>query len=590
MTHPITLRYERDALLTPQARELLQEHYMLPTEASPQDAFARGVWAYCKGDAGLAQRIYDAASQLHFMFSSPILSNAPECDALGNPLYAPKSLPISCFLSYVPDTRRGLIEHQRELAWLSVMGGGVGGHWDSVRPVSKKAPGPIPFLGVTDRGMLAWKQGNRRGSYAAYLTVRSPDILEFLQARVPTGGDANRKLLNLHHAVNIPDDFMTAVYADAEWELKCPSSGEVRSTISARTLWERILETRARTGEPYLNFIDSANRRMNPWQRKAGLKIHGSNLCNEIHLPTDEDRTAVCCLSSLNLETFDEWPKTLVADVTRFLDNVLDRFIEWAPDDIQKAKYSAAMERSLGIGTMGFHSYLQRCGVAFESAVASEINKAIFSYIQGEAIAESCRLAVERGEPGDLIGSGRRNAYLIAIAPNANSSIITGGSPSIEPWRDNYFVHRTRIGSHVIRNKYLQAILVGYGEDHDMTWDSILEHEGSVQHLEFLSDEERAVFKTFREIDQHWVVRHAIERQPFVCQGQSVNLSFPAGTPRAVVNSVHLYAYNRGQGLNGLYYYRTSTGQAAEKVNSSVARIALGDAAAQSEECTACHA
>lgn len=579
--HPIQVDYARDSLLSPQALELLTEYYLLPGEQSPQDAFARASVAYCANDLGLAQRIYDAVSRLHFMFSSPILSNAP---AYGKKA---KALPISCFLSYVPDTREGLIEHQAELAWLSVLGGGVGGHWNHVRPVSKKAPGPIPFLKVTDSGMLAWKQGTtRKGSYAAYLDVSHPDILEFLQLRVPTGGDVNRKTLNIHHAVNLTDDFMQAVEEDKTWELKCPHSGEVRETLKARTLWERILETRFRTGEPYLNFIDTANRDLNPLQQQMGLRIHGSNLCNEIHLATNEERTAVCCLSSLNLETFDAWPKGLVRDVVTFLDNVLTTFIDEAPDVISKARYSALKERSIGIGAMGFHSYLQRNSVPFESEAAAHLNVYLFSFVKGEAVKQSKALAKERGEPDDLEGSGMRNAHLLAIAPNANSSIITGCSPSIEPWRSNYYVHRTRIGSHVIKNEYLKERLKYYGKDDQETWVSILEHDGSVQHLEFLGAHDKAVFKTAFELDQHWPVRHAGERQPYVCQGQSVNLFFPAKVERSYVNSVHLSAWK--QGLKGLYYLRTTTGHSAEKINKKVDRMALGEAPKE-EECVACH-
>jgi ribonucleoside-diphosphate reductase alpha chain len=585
--NPVRISYERDGLLTPQASELLHEHYMLSGEVSPQDAFARASWAFAAGDIPLAQRIYDAVSQLHFMFSSPVLSNAPVCDSTGRPLEAPKNLPISCFLAYVPDTRRGLIDHQKELAWLSVMGGGVGGHWDDVRPSSKKAPGTIPFLKVADSGMLAWKQGNRRGSYAGYLSVSHPDILEFLSLRVPTGGDINRKTLNLHHAINITDDFMQCVDQGLMWNLICPHSKEVRGEVKARTLWERILETRFRTGEPYLNFIDTANAGLHPAQRALGLAIRGSNLCNEIHLPTNEDRTAVCCLSSMNLETYDEWAPTLVADVTRLLDNVLTCFIEWAPPELHRAVFSATAERSLGIGSMGFHSYLQKYDVPFESEEASALNLVISEYIQAEAIKESEWLAIERGEPSDLIGTGRRNAYLLAIAPNANSSIITGCSPSIEAWRDNYFVHRTRIGSHVVKNKYLQVVLAGYAKDTQEVWESVLEMQGSVQHLEFLTQRERDIFKTFGELDQHWVVRHAATRQRHVCQGQSVNLFFPAKSPRNYVNSVHRLAHKLK--LKGLYYLRTTTGHAAENVNAKVARIALGDAAATTEECVACH-
>lgn len=577
----IKIDYSRDNLLTPQAMELLTEYYLQPGEKSPQDAFARASLAYCAGDLKLAQRIYDAVSKLHFMFSSPILSNAP---AAGK---KHKALPISCFLTYVPDTVEGLIDHQRELAWLSVKGGGVGGHWNHVRPVSKKAPGPIPFLKVSDSGMLAWKQGTtRKGSYAAYLDVSHPDVVEFLGLRVPTG-DQNRKTLNIHTALNVTNEFMEAVKADAVWELKDPSNGEVRDTIGARLLWQRILETRARTGEPYVNFIDHANDALHPAQKAKGLKIHGSNLCNEIHLVTDERRTAVCCLSSLNLETYDEWPSTLVPDLVAFLDNVLEAFIQEAGPELKKAVWSALQERSIGIGAMGFYSYLQKHGVAFESLEAAAINEAIFAHIKSAALAQSQERAMTHGEPNDLKGYGVRNAHLLAIAPNANSSIIAGCSPSIEPWRSNYYVHRTRIGSHVIKNSYLQKVLASHDQDTSEVWESILANDGSVQHLDFLTQSERDTFKTCFEIDQHWVVRHAADRQPYVCQGQSVNLFFPAKSPKSYVNSVHLSAWKRG--LKGLYYFRTTTGAAAEKVMNKVERIALGDAAAQTEECTACH-
>lgn len=588
MNHLIKVDYDRDELLTPQARELLAEYYLQPGETSPQDAFARASVAFCGGDLGLAQRIYNAVSQLHLMFSSPILSNAPSVrlNTNGEMVYQDVSaMPISCFLTYVPDTRQGLIEHQKELAWLSVMGGGVGGHWSDVRPVSKKAPGTIPFLKVADSGMLAWKQGTtRKGSYAAYLDISHPDIVEFLQIRVPTGGDVNRKTLNIHHAINITDAFMRAVLQDDDWELKCPHSGEVRHVVKARGLWERILETRFRTGEPYLNFIDEANRRLNPKQKALGLKIHGSNLCNEIHLPTDENRTAVCCLSSLNLETYDSWPKDLVKDLTRFLDNVLTFFIQYAPYQLTKAVYSAERERSIGIGAMGFHSYLQKHGIPFESEQAAILNDAVFMTIKQQAVEASEELADERGEPSDLEGTGLRNAHLLAIAPNANSSIITGCSPSIEPWRSNYFVHRTRIGSHVVKNKYLQAALAELGLDTPETWASILENDGSIQHLD-VPQHLKDVFKTFAEMDQHWIVRHAAERQPHICQGQSVNLFFPAGSPRSYVNSVHLLAWRSG--MKGLYYLRTTTGHSAEKVSTKVARVALGEAP-KGEECVAC--
>ena len=371
----IDTKYDRK--LNKQAKALLKDYYCRKEEKSPQHAFARASVAYCDGDLKLAQRIYDAVANGWFMFSSPILSNAPM------PGEKPKALPISCFLSYVPDSLEGLIDHTSELRWLSVKGGGVGGHWSDVRAVSDKAPGPIPFMHTVDADMTAYRQGKtRKGSYAAYMDISHPDIIEFINMRIPTG-DVNRKCLNLHHAVNITDAFMEAVANDEKWDLKDPNDDSVRDTMRARHLWEQILEIRFRTGEPYLNFIDTANRALPETMKKKGLKIRGSNLCNEIHLPTSEDRSAVCCLSSVNLERFDEWKETqMIRDLIRFLDNVLQFFIDHAGDEISRARYSAQQERSLGLGAMGFHSYLQKHRVPFESQDAIVLNENIFRYIQ----------------------------------------------------------------------------------------------------------------------------------------------------------------------------------------------------------------
>ena len=578
--HGIDLDLSRDSLLSEQAMQLLKDYYMLPNEQSPQEAFARAARAYCGGDLWFAQRIYFYASQQWFMFSSPVLSNAPNH---GDKF---KALPISCFLTYVADTLQSLIEHNAEVAWLSVKGGGVGGHWSDVRGVSDKAPGPIPFMKVVDSQMTAYKQGKtRKGSYAAYLDVSHPDIVEFVNFKVPTGGDINRKCFNLFNAVNITDKFMDAVVADADWYLVDPFDQSIRDVMKARDLWQRILEARFRTGSPYLNFIDTANRALPEAQKKLGLKIHGSNLCNEIHLATSEDRTAVCCLSSVNLEKYDDWKDTsMVRDLIRFLDNVLQAFIDNAPEyELDKARNSAMRERSLGLGAMGFHGYLQRRNVPFESLSAKLINKQIFKYIKEQADAETILLGQERGEAPDMLGTGLRNAHLIAVAPNANSSIICNCSPSIEPTKSNSYVHRTRAGSHLVKNKYLQSVLAEYGKDDDETWKSIIQNEGSVQHLEFLSEIEKDTFKTAYEIDQMWVVEHAGDRQPFICQGQSVNLFFPAGSPKSYVNAVHLAAYKHD--LKGLYYLRTSSNVHADKVGLKIERDALKD----SEECLSCH-
>jgi ribonucleoside-diphosphate reductase alpha chain len=575
----IKIDLSRDKLLSDQATQLLKDYYMIKGESSPQEAFARAALAYCDGDYRFAQRIYDYASKQWFMFASPVLSNAPRWGE------SFKALPISCFLSYVGDTLGDLIAHNTEVAWLSVKGGGVGGHWSDVRAVSDKAPGPIPFLKVVDSQMTAYKQGKtRKGSYAAYLDIDHPDIIEFINFKLPTGGDANRKCFNLFNAVNVTNKFMKRLEADEMIELTDPHTGLYRDKISARKLWERILEARFRTGSPYINFIDTANEAMPEALKQQGLKIHGSNLCNEIHLPTNEDRTAVCCLSSVNLEKYDDWRRTtMVRDLIRFLDNVLQAFIDNAPPELIRAKKSALRERSLGLGAMGFHGYLQKYNTPFESAIAKSLNRRIFKYIKDEALLETKLLATERGTPGDLFGSNVRNAHLLAVAPNANSSIICGCTASIEPIKSNAYVHRTRAGSHLIKNRYLVDVLEKHNANDEKTWQSIIINEGSVQHLDFLSEFERDIFKTAFEIDQAWVIEHAADRQEFICQGQSVNLFFPAGSDKSYVNSVHIKAWKKK--LKGLYYLRTSSGNQAEKVSTQVQRNALKDA----EECISCH-
>ena len=575
----INIDVSRDALLSEQATQLLRDYYMLKSEVSPQEAFARASLAYCDGDYDFAQRIYDYASKQWFMFSSPVLSNAPK------PKESFKALPISCFLTYVGDTLEDLIAHNTEVAWLSVKGGGVGGHWSDVRAVSDKAPGPIPFLKVVDSQMTAYKQGKtRKGSYAAYMDIDHPDIIEFINFKLPTGGDANRKCFNLFNAVNVTDKFMKRLEADEVIELKDPHTGLYRDRIRARELWERILETRFRTGSPYINFIDTANEALPEALKQQGLKIHGSNLCNEIHLPTNKDRTAVCCLSSVNIEKYDDWRRTpMIRDLIRFLDNVLQAFIDNAPRDIVKAKISALRERSLGLGAMGFHGYLQKYNTPFESPVAKSLNNRIFKHIKDEALLETKLLATKRGSPGDLFGTGVRNAHLLAIAPNANSSIICGCTASIEPVKSNAYVHRTRAGSHLIKNKYLATVLDKYDMNNEITWKSIINHEGSVQHLDNLTDYEKDTYKTAFELNQEWVIEHAADRQKYICQGQSVNLFFPAGSDKSYVNSVHIRAW-KGK-LKGLYYLRTSSGNQAEKVGTQVQREALKD----SEECISCH-
>ena len=568
----IKIDKSKDELLADYAVGMLKDFYLTEYESSPQEAYKRASMAWStfheEMDEDLAQRLYNYVSNKWFMFASPVLSNAPNGSKQG------KGMPISCFLTYVPDTLEGLIDHTAELRWLSVYGGGVGGHWSAVRTVSDIAPGPMPFLHTVDADMIAYRQGKtRKGSYAAYMDVSHPDIIEFLNMRIPTG-DVQRKALNLHNAINVSDAFMEAVSNGSTWDLKDPKDGKVKESVDARKLWERIMEIRFRTGEPYLNFIDTANRDLPQPLKDLGLKINGSNLCNEIHLPTSAERTAVCCLSSLNLEYYDDWKDTsIVKDLVRMLDNVLEYFIENAPDTITRAKYSAARERSIGLGAMGFHSLLQKHKVAWESELAKEINDVVFNHIKSQAVEETEKLAEERGDYLDGVGSGRRNSHLLAIAPNASSGVILSTSPSIEPLKANAYTHRTRAGSFLVKNKYLEEVLELKGENNDTNWTSIITRKGSVQHLPFLTEGEKAIFKTADELDQNWVVQHAADRQKYICQGQSVNLFFPSGAPKSYVNQVHLRAWK--EGLKGLYYLRTEAKQRAENVSEKVERVAL---------------
>ena len=580
----IKIDTDRDQNFTEQAQKLLKDYYCLKDEPSPQYALARASNAYCYGDKKLAQRIYDYASQGWFMFASPVLSNAPL------PGKKAKALPISCFLTYVPDSLEGLIDHTSELRWLSVKGGGVGGPWSNVRSVSDVAPGPIPFLHTVDADMIAYRQGKtRKGSYAAYIDVSHPDIMEFLTLRIPTG-DIGRKTLNLHNAVNVTDKFMNAVKKDLDWHLIDPNDDTIRETMKARKLWEQILEVRFRTGEPYVNFIDTANKHMPESLKEKGLKIHGSNLCNEIHLPTNEERTAVCCLSSLNLEKYDEFKDTtIVRDLITFLDNVLQFFVDNAGDEISRARYSAQQERSLGLGAMGYHSYLQKHMIPFEKS--GRINKQIFSWMRSEADAQTLILGKEKGEAPDMKGTGRRNAHCLAIAPNANSSMIVGTSPSIEPNKANAYTHRTRAGSHLIKNKYLEKILIENKMNTPEVWTGIVTNNGSVDHLEFLDDEQKEVFKTAVELDQMRLVELGGQRQVYLDQGQSLNLFFPAGASKKYVQSVHMRAWETE--CKGLYYLRTEVSKRAENIAQKVVLDKLkdySDIKKEEEECLACQA
>ena len=599
----IRINKKRDKLLTEYAISMLKDFYLLDGETSPQEGYARAAEAWSRPfpntnlasydtaeTKALAKRLYEYASKKWFMFSSPVLSNAPVNPYCKDKAPKSKGLPISCFLTYVPDTVEGLIEHSTELRWLSVLGGGVGGHWDDVRTVSDIAPGPIPFLHTVDADMIAYRQGKtRKGSYAAYMSVHHPDLMEFLNIRIPTG-DVQRKALNIHNALNVTNEFMEAVVADEDYELRDPKDNSVKETLKARKVWERIMEVRFRTGEPYLNFIDTANDAMPAALKDKGLKIHGSNLCNEIHLPTSKDRTAVCCLSSLNLEYYNEWKDTtIVEDLITMLDNILTYFINQAPPALSKAIFSAKQERSLGLGAMGWHSLLHQKRIPFESVEARELNREVFKYIKDEASKESTTMGSERGEAPDMMGTGRRNAHLLAIAPNANSSIIVGTSPSIEPMKANAYTHRTRAGSHLVKNKYLEQELKKVKKNTQDVWSDIITNGGSVQHLDFLSQKIKDVFKTAIELDQLVLVEQGADRQEYLCQGQSLNLFFPAGADKRDLHKAHFAAWKLG--TKGLYYLRTETSQRAENVAEKVTRDALKDFETQTmtqDECVAC--
>ena len=581
------INYERDELLTDFGKTTLKDRYLLPNENSPQDGFMRAAKAFSDNDE-MAQRIYDYASKLWFMYSTPILSNGG----------ANRGMPISCFLNYVGDSREGLTGHYTENAWLASIGGGIGGYWGHVRSDGtstsggSQSSGSIPFLHVVDSEILAFSQGKtRRGSYAAYMDMSHPEIMEFLEMRKPSGGDIHRKCLNLHHAINISDDFMNLVEKcvaeptyDDSWNLIDPHTKEVVRTVSARELWQKLLENRVATGEPYVSFIDTINEALPETQKKLGLKVHHSNLCTEITLPTNEDRTAVCCLSSVNLEKYDEWKndKLFIPDLVRFLDNALTYFIENAPDSVFRAKFSAAQERSIGLGAMGFHAYLQSKNIAFESALAKSLNMKMFKSIKEEAVEESKRLAVKRGEAPDMEGTGMRNAHLLAVAPNASSSIICGTtSPSIEPYRANAYVQKTMSGSFLVKNKYLEKLLEKKGINNDAIWSSIVSQRGSVLHLKELSDYEKDVFKTGIEINQQWIIEHAADRQKYICQGQSVNLFVPADVNIKELHDTHMLAWKKK--LKTLYYCRSEAIKRAELVSKKVERTIIPEA-----DCLAC--
>ncbi|WP_374589679.1 ribonucleoside-diphosphate reductase subunit alpha [Novosphingobium sp.] len=593
----IEVDHARDALLTDFGKETLDDRYLLPGERY-QDLFARVAAAYAD-DQDHAQRLYDYISRLWFMPATPVLSNGG----------TNRGLPISCYLNSVSDSLEGIVNTWNENVWLASRGGGIGTYWGNVRGIGEpvglngKTSGIIPFVRVMDSLTLAISQGSlRRGSAACYLDVSHPEIEEFLEIRKPSG-DFNRKALNLHHGVLLTDEFMEAVRDGTEFHLRSPKDGSVRATVDARSLFQKLVETRLATGEPYIVFSDTVNRMMPKHHRDLGLKVSTSNLCSEITLPTGvdhlgNDRTAVCCLSSLNLETWEEWNKDerFVEDVLRFLDNVLQDYIDRAPAEMDRAKYSAMRERSVGMGVMGFHSYLQKKGIAFESAMAKALNLKMFKHIAAKADEASLLLAQERGACPDAADMGvmQRFSCKMAIAPTASISIICGGtSACIEPIPANIYTHKTLSGSFVVENPYLKALLASKSKDSTAVWNSILEQGGSVQHLDFLSPEEKAVYKTSFEIDQRWLLEFAADRTPYIDQAQSLNLYIPADVDKWDLMMLHFQAWERG--IKSLYYLRSKSVQRAgfaggvEADNTADApKYELAAQQTDYEECLAC--
>ena len=592
----ISVDYSRDSLFDELGIKRLKESYMREDETSPQQRFAY-VSKHFGTHTKHAQRLYDYASKHWLSYSTPILSFGRSA----------RGLPISCFLPYLHDSSAGLVDTLSEVNWLSMLGGGVG---IGIRSADDKSVGVMPHLRTYDASSLAYRQGRtRRGSYAAYLDISHPDIHIFLEMRKPTG-DPNMRTLNLHHGINIPDAFMEIIErcmkdptANDDWQLRDPHNGEVREVVSARELWQKILELRMMTGEPYLHFIDTSNRAMPQFQKDLGLSIKQSNLCSEIILPTDKDRTAVCCLSSVNLEYYDEWKDhpTFLRDIAEMLDNVLDYFIANAPDSISRAKFSAQRERSIGIGALGFHAYLQKQNTPFEGVIAKSLNNQIFKHIRTKLDEANLQLGAERGEALDARGTGKRFSHMLAIAPNASSSIIMGNtSPSIEPYRANAYRQDTLSGAHLNKNKHLDAIIRQYcetppegdklGMDYDEIWSSIIANDGSVQHLDFLDEWTKDVFKTSMEIDQRWIIEHAADRQHYIDQAQSLNVFFRPDSDIKYIHAVHFLAWKLG--LKTMYYCRSEKLAKADKVSKRIERVIMQEidlkAVADGDVCLAC--
>lgn len=577
----VEIDYSRDSLIPEQGRALLTGNgfYKLKHENSPQETLARAASCYSFGDQGFAQRIYDYVSKGHFTFASPVLSNAVEVkwpefsegqfEQAGEWLQAsvkPNGQPISCFLSLISDQKESLVKTRSETAWLSMMGGGIG-IFAGNRSPDEKSTGVMAHLRGYDADTLSYKQtSSRRGSMAAYLRVDHPEIKSFLQMRNPVGGDLNKKCFNLNNAVVLPDSFMLAVAKGEKYELVDPKHGNTGNFLNAREIWEEIMELRYETGEPYLMFSDTVNRGIPKWITNPMYHVRQSNLCSEVLLMTSDKRTAVCCLSSLNLEKWPEWKDTqIVADLVRLLDNVLEYFIRTAPPSLSRAVHSAKKERSIGIGTLGWHSLLQRMDMPFESGGfdgAIDLTHQVYGSIKAKAVEASKELAKSRGEPSDVSGSGVRNAHLMAIAPNASSSSLVGASPSIEPWNANAFNAQGRAGSFLIKNKYLEGVLAKHGRNDSATWRSIILDEGSVSGLEFLTQHEKDVFKTAEEIDQRWVVEQAAARQKHICQSQSLNIFVKGDTTLQEMSDLHMKGWLLG--VKTFYYCRAKPASRAK--------------------------
>jgi ribonucleoside-diphosphate reductase alpha chain len=601
IVHGIKVDYSRDALFDELGRIRLKESYMKDDETSPQERFAFVSKTFGSNEEH-AQRLYEYSSKHWLSYSTPILS-------FGR---SKRGLPISCFLNYIEDTAEGLVDNLSETNWLSMLGGGVGIGF-GIRSADDKSTGVMPHLKMYDASSLAYRQGRtRRGSYAAYLDISHPDIINFLEMRKPTG-DQNMRTLNMHHGINIPDAFMELIEQsmldpnfDDSWQLVDPASKEIRETVSAKELWQRILEMRMMTGEPYIHFIDESNRKLPQWLKDKGLKVNQSNLCSEIILPTNEKRTAVCCLSSLNLEYYDDWKDhpTFLRDVAEMLDNVLQYFIDHAPSSIKRAKFSAMRERSIGIGALGWHAYLQKNHTPWETPMAIGRNKNIFKNIRGKLDVANKELGLERGEAPDAVGTGNRFSHLMAIAPNASSSILMGNtSPSIEPYRANAYRQDTLSGSHLNKNRYLDKVIMKHLDPNDSAltpkgeqeyadiWSSIIANDGSVQHLDWMDDWTKDVFKTSMEIDQRWIVQHAADRQEYIDQAQSLNVFFRPDSHIKYIHAVHFQAWK--QGLKTMYYCRSDKIAKADKVSKRIERevikeIDLHALTGDADTCLAC--